>query len=198
MNNVEYTVIDDYLDKADHLKIVDSLCTLSTHSRSQQIKKVYWSYSRVLPPDKIAKEAEAYNFMFAQTFGDRDNSAAILNSMEDLYGLRALITKINPLAIFRIKANMYPRADKVVMHGFHADYVVTNAMPHNLINKMKTMVYCVNTNNGKVVFENGVKIDSIANRAIIFNTDTQHSGTTCTDEFVRCVININYISINDL
>jgi hypothetical protein len=50
----------------------------------------------------------------------------------------------------------------------------------------------MNTNNGYTYFEDGTKAKSVANRLIKFDNVMYHSGTTCTDENQRVVININY------
>ena len=67
--------------------------------------------------------------------------------------------------------------------------------PLHIDNKLKnnmTAIYYVNTNNGYTRFKNENKIPSEQNKLIIFNTETEHSGTTCTDEPCRIVINFNY------
>jgi hypothetical protein len=97
--------------------------------------------------------------------------------------LEPILKKLNPAAILRIKANLVPRADKIMEHGFHID--VTHF-------KGKTAVYYINSNNGFTVFEDGSKVESIANRMVIFDSTVKHTGTTCTDARNRCVINFNY------
>ena len=55
-----------------------------------------------------------------------------------------------------------------------------------------TAVFYVNTNNGYTIFESGEKVSSVENRMVIFDSNILHTGTTCTDERVRCVLNFNY------
>ena len=50
----------------------------------------------------------------------------------------------------------------------------------------------MNSNNGYTYFENKEKVKSVANRLLKFDNIMKHSGTTCTDENQRVVININY------
>ena len=38
----------------------------------------------------------------------------------------------------------------------------------------------------------GTKVESIANRMITFPSNMKHTGTSCTDEKIRVVINFNY------
>ena len=51
----------------------------------------------------------------------------------------------------------------------------------------------MNTNNGYTKFETGEKVESVANRLVTFPNNMMHTGTTCTDEQYRCVMNIDYI-----
>jgi membrane peptidoglycan carboxypeptidase len=58
--------------------------------------------------------------------------------------------------------------------------------------KMKTSIFYINSNNGYTRFKNKKMIKSKENRLLSFNTDMEHTGSTCTDENVRIVINLNY------
>ena len=51
----------------------------------------------------------------------------------------------------------------------------------------------MNDNNGYTEFENGERVYSKANRAVIFDGQTMHSGVSCTDAKYRCVINWNFL-----
>ena len=55
-----------------------------------------------------------------------------------------------------------------------------------------TSIFYVNTNNGYTKFEDGTKVESVANRMITFPSNMKHTGTSCTDEKKRIVINFNY------
>ena len=54
------------------------------------------------------------------------------------------------------------------------------------------MLYSINTNNGFTLFENGDKVLSKENRAIIFDGKIKHKSVSQTDKKVRINININY------
>ncbi len=97
--------------------------------------------------------------------------------------LEPILKKLNPSAIVRIKANLVPGADKIIEHGMHIDCTDF---------KGKTAVYYINSNNGYTVFEDGSKVESIANRMVIFDSTIKHTGTNCTNARNRCVINFNY------
>jgi hypothetical protein len=58
----------------------------------------------------------------------------------------------------------------------------------------KTAIFYLNTNDGYTIFEkDGEKIDSLENRMLIFDSSERHSGTNCTDQKYRAVINFNFI-----
>ena len=46
----------------------------------------------------------------------------------------------------------------------------------------------------EIEFEDGTKIESVANRLISFPEEMKHRGTSCTDEKIRVVINFNYLT----
>ena len=92
--------------------------------------------------------------------------------------------KLRITSLFRIKANMNPRTQEIIKHGFHLD------VPYN----ETTAIYYVNSNDGYTEFEDGTKVESVANRLVKFNSNIRHTGTTCTDSKIRCLINFNYTS----
>ena len=66
--------------------------------------------------------------------------------------------------------------------GLHIDYPYLH----------KIAVLYINSCDGYTKFEDGTKIDSIANRMLIFDGDTMHTSSTTTNEIARCNINFNY------
>jgi hypothetical protein len=100
--------------------------------------------------------------------------------------LNVLLNKINPLCIVRIKANLLTKTEKIIEHEMHTDFQSDSTK------KITTGIFYINTNNGYTKFKNK-KIESIENRYVSFNSNELHTGTTCTDENYRIVINFNYI-----
>ena len=99
-----------------------------------------------------------------------------------------IINKLRVGAICKIKANLNPRTEETVEHGFHCDQDWIGT---------KTAVYYVNTCNGYTLFEeSGEKVYSKANRLVVFDGPTSHTGSTCTDEKRRIVINFNYYEVD--
>ena len=91
--------------------------------------------------------------------------------------------KIYPEKLYRIKANL---RTKTIFHrngGYHVD-----AFPCPY-----TAVFYVNSNNGYTKFKKSGKIvKSVANRIVIFNSNLEHGGYSCTDENTRVVLNFNW------
>ena len=92
------------------------------------------------------------------------------------------ITKLEVKDLFRIKANLNPKTLNHKYGGYHFD-------PYR---KGKIGVYYVNDNNGGTQFKKGGKVNSVANRMVIFDANLEHTSVTCTDKKRRIVINFNY------
>ena len=105
--------------------------------------------------------------------------------------LDPFITKLNIGKVIRIKANITFKKEKNIETGMHTDVKLKNN------EKFKTAVYYCNNNNGSTLFENGKRIYSKENRAVIFDGDQLHCGVDCTDVSRRVVINFNYIEKKD-
>ena len=52
----------------------------------------------------------------------------------------------------------------------------------------------MNTNNGRTDFKDGIKVNSVENRLVVFPSNLEHTIVTCTDKKIRVVINFNYFS----
>ena len=66
--------------------------------------------------------------------------------------------------------------------GYHID----------TLNK-KTAILYVNTNNGGTKFKNGKFVKSLENRVVVFDSNMEHTGVTCTNQQRRIVVNFNYL-----
>ena len=101
--------------------------------------------------------------------------------------LDPFIKKLNMKKVIRIKANKTFKKKENIKSEMHIDVTRKDE------EKFKTAVFYCNTNNGSTVFENGKKVESKANRAVVFDGRTLHCGVDCTDTLRRVVINFNYI-----
>ena len=50
----------------------------------------------------------------------------------------------------------------------------------------------MNSNDGYTLFEDGTKVESVANRLVRFPASIKHTGTTCTNANRRVLINFNW------
>ena len=90
-----------------------------------------------------------------------------------------------PTALINVKGKLYPKTKEIKEHGFDADFDYKHK------NCMTSIIY-INTNNGFTKFKNGKIVESIRNRLVTFPVNLKHTGSTCTDEEYRCIINLNY------
>ena len=152
----------------------------------------YFRYKYYAEPDitnstgtPYSNEDEALDqFQFTHTFYD-DNApqSPFMKQVTCFYDLLKMVS------IFRIRANLLTRLPTIVSHPFHAD------MDHLSEEKQKqwtTSIFYVNTNNGYTLFEDGTKVESVANRMLTFPAHMKHTGTTCTDQQIRIIMNFNY------
>tara|TARA_R100001443_G_scaffold86171_1_gene92835 strand:+ start:46 stop:660 length:615 start_codon:yes stop_codon:yes gene_type:complete len=96
----------------------------------------------------------------------------------------------------RIKANLTPKSTENCREGkFHYDHeLVGSRLPDGTLISY-TAIYYVNTNNGYTLFKDGnFKVDSVANRLVIFDSSKLHKAVRCTDKEKRVVINFNYFT----
>ncbi|MEC9064745.1 MAG: 2OG-Fe(II) oxygenase [Pseudomonadota bacterium] len=117
-------------------------------------------------------------FQFVHVFYDEENPTQRFSLME------MCLRQLGVRNLYRIKANLNPRTFFHRKTGYHVD--MERWGPH------QTAVYYVNSNNGYTEFKKGGKVKSVSNRIVIFDSNLEHTGVTCTDEKRRVVINFNY------
>ena len=94
-----------------------------------------------------------------------------------------LLDKLGAGCLIRIKANLYPNTEKLHEHPMHVDYDFCHS----------AAILSLNTCDGYTKLKDGTKIDSIANRVLLFDASKEHCSTTTTNVSARINININYI-----
>lgn len=165
----EIKVYKDVLQKNDFLLLKNTLLSA----------EFPWYLNEVLDKKLLDSIKEEYNFQFCHTFY-RDYKP----NSDRFFLVKPLLDVLDPMSILRIKANITGRTEKIVEHGYHTDY--TNDV------KCITGVFYVNTNDGYTKFESGEVVESSENTLVLFDSRLKHTGTTCTNTNVRCVININF------
>lgn len=176
-------IIDNFLNQ----KEFDEIQTLMIGGELKDGKDVLpWLYESVIDyPDDLNK------FQFVHFFYVNHTRLYYYETLNPIFQI------IQPVAIFRIKANLLTRTSKIVENDFHID--ISNYDDENRktifpekLKQLTTAIFYVNTNNGYTKFEDGTKIESVANRIVFFPSNLKHHGTSCTDENIRVVINLNF------
>lgn len=159
-------IIDNFLDK----EVFEKIQHVCIHSA-----QFPWYYNESV----VYSEKVLGRYQFTHIFYDDMSPKSNYYDM-----LIPIIDKLNVLSLIRIKANLIVRDQEIIEHGYHTD---VNSCKIN-----KTAVLYLNTNNGYTLFRDGSAVSSVQNRIAIFNSDVEHTGTTCTDQNCRVVINFNY------
>lgn len=170
---MNYKIIDNFLPLEEFKKIKEEM--LGPY--------IEWAYNSYIAMPDYAHEDPLTDFQFTHTFYHKCQPQSHRIGL-----LEPIIQKINPSAIVRVKANLQTRTEKIVTHQYHLD--------HNYFDG-KIAIFFINTNNGYTIFEDGTRVESIENRLVIFDGDILHTGTTCTDQKVRCLINFMFYQWTD-
>ena len=160
-----YSVTDNFLPTQEWQAIHDLVC---------DDNRLPWFLSNTVAH---AGAAHPTDFYFTHLFYDTDT----VNS-EQYYALEPLISRIQPRALVRVKANLYPATHTVRSHDPHVDYDFEHS----------AALYMVNTCDGYTTMSDGTRIESVANRLVTFDPQTLHSSSTTSDSKYRVTINFNY------
>ena len=157
------------------LQVIDNF--LSSYQFTQLQSIMMGEYFPWFYKDYVAYEGRKDNrFQFCHQFLDPDTG----NGRSVMYYLMEPFERLGRM--YRIKANMRTRT---LFHGrsdYHIDYP-----------DMTTAIFYLNTCNGYTNFrKSGKKIKTVANRMVIFDSNLEHAGSTCTDQKIRVLINFNY------
>jgi hypothetical protein len=180
----KYKIIDNYLNNVDFAELTSNFFPNSVAG----VPTIGWNYNRepvvVEEPDRFKKVTDI------EILNSKDNWALSHVVLAGAYQspvlnlIIPLIKKINPMAFFRIQANLSVQQEKRRRTLFHMDYDYKTIMT--------TSIFYVNTTNGPTILEDGTEIECRANRLISFPYETYHAGVLCTDQHLRGVINLNY------
>jgi|TARA_Y100000114_G_C11479696_1_gene194804 hypothetical protein len=158
-----FKIEDNYLSLEDHL-------VLKTIMESDNFPW-YFNKGKLIPIKN-----KPFDYQFVHVFYI-DN---IVNS--DYFNrLNPIIKKLEPLSLIRIKANLNPISNKLIEFGKHKDQDF----------KCKGAIYYLNDNNGYTMIGKN-KIESKANRMLLFDANEEHYGTNSTNCNNRMLINFNY------
>ena len=174
-------VYDNFLDYKDYHPLKDIFCCTDSS------KGASFFYSPTILSD--SKLNHGYDFQFTHGLYDGvlRGELGILSPHFDL--LNPIFKKLKVEKLYKAKVNIRTRSPKIYQSGFHVD--IRTSVSESF-EGYKTAIYYINTNDGYTLFESGEKVKSVSNRIVIFDGQLFHCGTTCTDQNIRSVLNINY------
>jgi hypothetical protein len=160
-----YEIVDNFLPEDDFTRIVNIVTSYNFP----------YFYQNEIGYDN---ESDHLNCYFTHKLKDK------FQPNSEFYNLFDCVTdklNISNGLIYRIKVNCYPRTEKIIEHNPHIDYKDSHM----------AMILYLNSNNGFTRIDKDVKIDSIANRLLIFDGSIPHNSTNCTDQKARFTANFN-------
>ena len=158
-----FEVKDNFLPEKEYINIYTLL--------DDEYFPWYFNNYKTVPHTK-----ELFDYQFIHIFY-KDNE--ILSPF--FKSLKPLIDKLNSRTLVRIKANLNPITQELIKSKSHTDQDF----------ECKVAIYYLNTNNGYTMLEDK-KVESKANRMVLFDSSIYHYGTNSTNCNNRMVINFNY------
>tara|TARA_R110000803_G_scaffold138978_1_gene205659 strand:+ start:68 stop:550 length:483 start_codon:yes stop_codon:yes gene_type:complete len=155
-------------------KTIENFLTTEEHTKINNLlsgPEFRWFYQEVM----TIKD----NCFLSHVFYDNNN----VNSPLYPIIIVPFLNKLKAHAVHSVRANLTISFGDQYQSEWHTDTSKENC---------KTAIYYVNNNNGYTELKNNIKIDSKANRMLIFNSQIQHRMFSATDIKNRLVINFNY------
>ena len=169
----DFRVNDNFLTEQDFGTIRDTITA----------GDFQWTFSQYV--DSSNEEPTPGQFVHTVYFGNVPCSP-FYNSLVPI-----IEHKLGISALYRIKLNLQPRLPEPFKYSFHSD--LSHDFEKDVASHWTTAIFYINTNNGYTEFENGEKVESVANRVVMFPSNFKHRGITQTDEQTRILINFNFL-----
>ena len=141
---MNYKVIDNFLDE----KYFDSLVSL--------LEEIPWFFQKDIAYDNVAEDNLFY--MIHEFYGKHQ---PLSSSYEKLF---PLLEKLEVRCLLRVKANLFPHTEKLYEHQMHEDDNFSHSGG----------LLSLNTCDGYTKLEDGTKINSVANRILLFDSSKKH------------------------
>lgn len=159
---MKYEIIDNFLEKEKFIKIKNFMLGVNFP----------WFFNNY-----VSDEKSKDGYYFTHTF--YNNNLINSNAYDLIY---PIIQKLKIKSIIRVKANFYPKTNKIEEHDKHVDFDFEH----------KGFIFYINTNDGFTRLKNNEKIESIENRGLLFDASIEHNSSTCTNQNGRVNINFNF------
>ncbi len=167
---MKYEIIDNFLPKSEFER-------LQTFMMSGNFDW-YWNKSVTFKQNNYYDEKDTASY-FTHNLFTRSFDYTLSGFYKQFFIIEQTL-KVK--ALIRMKANLYPNTKELVTHATHFDYDFEH----------KACIFSINTCDGGTILDDGKMINSVANRALLFDASKPHSSTSCTDKKARVNININY------
>ena len=168
---INYKIIEDYLPE-NVLKEMNKVYT------SPSFPWYYSPHQTLLPK---TKESFYFYHTFYENHGFSSNFAHTLD-----YLMRE---RLKPIALINVRLNLTVNRHKVYTSNWHQDDHFDKKKRHT------TSVLYLNSNNGETQLRDDdkiIKVKSVANRLLTFNSDVFHRIKLQTNTDQRIILNLNY------
>lgn len=184
-----YEIIDNYLEEDDFLTLQEwMLPPYITGKNISQDIELPWIYGGdILQPGtpgmkEFSPKDQLQQWQLVHVFQYGPDHSPYYKVV------KGLLKKLDPMAVWRIKANLSIQQSHITEAGMHIDPPAKTK--HTT---MITSIYYLNTNNGYTKLEDGTKIPSVDNQILFSDGSKKHCSTTTTNSTARFNIVINFI-----
>ena len=177
---MNYKIIDNFLEETDFQQLQNHMLNSG---------EVSWYLNFTVTTCEYAEEdeferyqEEHWNWYLTHLFYYETSKSSMYDKIDSVF--RPAFARVGEevKTWIRIKANLYPHTSKVREHQPHND----NLFSH------KGAVFSLNTCDGFTRMPDGTKVDSVANRVVIFDASELHNSSTTSNDKVRMNINFNF------
>ena len=172
-----YKVIDNFLDE----EYFNSLVVLCVDGSEQKSPTLPWYYQPNVTHLEDYNNRIVGNTAFYMIHMFYQNSIPVSAFFDTT---TPLLEKLGVRGLLRVKANLYPNTKILHEHQMHVDYDFSHS----------SAILSLNTCDGYTKLKDGTKIDSVANRILLFDGGEEHCSSTTTNTPARFNINLNYVS----
>jgi hypothetical protein len=183
MKKVDVKIIDDFLPERIFLELYQFTAQIKWINSLQYLPEMCDNIDIGIP-----EVPEIHNNQFVYSVFKDGKFDIQINEDFVFHFVEYLEDKLNSIQLLKMKFNLSVPLDSQYTFGWHKDMEHFSHIP-----AYKTAILYLNENDGYTALEDGTKINSIANRLVIFNGNTYHAPVNATNIRNRLVLNINYL-----
>ena len=173
---MKYEVIDNYLDE----EYFDSLVAYVTDKEKTGNFIMPWFFVSNIAHRNINED----NKLFYMIHMFYDGNVPVSPFYDKII---PLLEKLEANSLIRVKANLYPNTEILHEHPTHTDYEFSHT----------AAVLSLNTCDGYTGIEDEdgqiTKVDSVANRVVLYDAGKNHCSSTTSDANARFNIIVNFL-----